>query len=40
MDRPQSVFQLQKTLMEKVEQPEKKQSLMDSIKKTLTKEIF
>ena len=40
MDRPQSVFQLQKALMEKVEEPEKKQTLMDSIRKTLTKEIF
>lgn len=40
MDRPQSVFQLQKALMEIVPEPEKKQTLMDSIKKTLTKEIF
>lgn len=40
MDRPQSVFQLQKALMEKIQEPEKKQTLMDSIKKTLTKEIF
>ncbi|MEJ5211244.1 MAG: serine/threonine-protein kinase [Burkholderiales bacterium] len=40
MDRPQSVFQLQKALMEVVPAPEKKKSLIDSIKTTLTKEIF
>jgi len=40
MDRPQSVFQLQKALMETVPEPEKKQTLMQSIRKTLTKEIF
>lgn len=40
MDRPQSVFQLQKALMEVQPEPEKKKSLIDSIKTTLTKEIF
>jgi serine/threonine protein kinase len=40
MDRPQSVFQLQKALMEVVPEPEKKKSLIASIKTTLTKEIF
>jgi len=40
MDRPQSVFQLQKALMEVVPGPEKKKSLIDSIKTTLTREIF
>ncbi|MEO1766345.1 serine/threonine protein kinase [Thiobacter aerophilum] len=40
MDRPQSVFQLQKALLEVVPTPEKKKSLIDSIKTTLTKEIF
>ncbi len=40
MDRPQSVFQLQKALMEVVPEPEKKKSLIASIKSTLTKEIF
>lgn len=40
MDRPQSVFQLQKALMEVVPAPEKKKSLIDSIKTTLTREIF
>jgi hypothetical protein len=41
MDRPQSVFQLQKALMEKVaEPPPKKTSLMDTIRSKLSREIF
>jgi serine/threonine protein kinase len=40
MDRPQSVFQLQKALMERVPEPVKKPTLMESIKATLGKEIF
>lgn len=42
MDRPQSVFQLQKALMEKIEEPPppKKSSLMDTIRSKLSKEIF
>lgn len=41
MDRPQSVFQLQKLLMEKVEEPpQKKATLLDTIRSTLSKEIF
>ena len=41
MDRPQSVFQLQKQLLEIVPlPPQKKPKLLDSIRQTLTKEIF
>jgi serine/threonine protein kinase len=41
MDRPQSVFQLQKALMEKIEEPpQKKATLLDTIRSTLSKEIF
>ena len=41
MDRPQSVFQLQKQLLEIVPlPPQKKPKLLDSIKQTLSKEIF
>lgn len=40
MERPQSVFQLQKSLMERVPQPVKKRSLMSSIRNTFTKDLF
>lgn len=40
MDRPQSVFQLQKALMAPVPRVERKPSLMESIKKTLNKSFF
>ena len=41
MDRPQSVFQLQKAILEKFpEPPPKKPKLLDSIRQTLSKEIF
>ena len=40
MERPQSVFALQKALMEQMEEPPQKRSLMTSIKATLNKEIF
>ncbi|MBT9611995.1 MAG: serine/threonine protein kinase [Burkholderiales bacterium] len=41
MDRPQSVFQLQKAILEKFpELPPKKPKLFDTIRQTLTKEIF
>lgn len=41
MDRPQSVFQLQKAILEKFpELPPKKTKLMDTIRQTLNKELF
>ncbi len=41
MDRPQSVFQLQKSLLEKFpEPPPKKAKLFDTIRQTLNKELF
>ncbi len=41
MDRPQSVFQLQKAILEKFpELPPKKPNLMDTIRQTLNKELF
>ena len=41
MDRPQSVFQLQKAILEKFpELPPKKPKLMDTIRQTLNKELF
>lgn len=41
MDRPQSVFQLQKAILEKFpEPPPKKPRLMDTIRQTLNKELF
>jgi len=41
MDRPQSVFQLQKAILEKFPEPlPKKPKLMDTIRQTLNKELF
>lgn len=41
MDRPQSVFQLQKSILEAIpEPPPKKTRLLDTIRQTLSKEIF
>jgi serine/threonine protein kinase len=40
MERPQSVFLLQKSLLERVPQPVKKRSLMSSIRDTFTKDLF
>lgn len=40
MERPQSVFTLQKCLMETAVEPEQKPSIMTSIRNTLNKEIF
>lgn len=41
MDRPQSVFQLQKAILEKFpEPPPKKTKLIDTIRQTLNKELF
>ena len=41
MDRPQSVFQLQKAILEKFpEPPPKKPKLFDTIRQTLSKELF
>ena len=41
MDRPQSVFQLQKAILEKFhEPPPKKPKLFDAIRQTLSKELF
>jgi hypothetical protein len=40
MERPQSVFTLQKSLMEITAEPEQKPSIMTSIRNTLNKEIF
>ncbi len=41
MDRPQSVFQLQKAILEHFpEPPPKKPKLLDTIRQTLTKELF
>jgi len=40
MERPQSVFTLQKSLMEMAVEPEQKPSIMTSIRNTLNKEIF
>jgi hypothetical protein len=40
MERPQSVFTLQKSLMEPGAEPEQKPSIMTSIRNTLNKEIF
>lgn len=41
MDRPQSVFQLQKAILEKFpEPPPKKAKLFDTIRQTLSKELF
>ncbi|MDA8093824.1 MAG: serine/threonine-protein kinase [Betaproteobacteria bacterium] len=40
MARPQSVFGLQKALLERVPEPPRKRSLMHSLRATLTKEIF
>lgn len=40
MERPQSVFALQKALMEPVPEPAQKRSLMHALRDTLNKEIF
>lgn len=40
MERPQSVFTLQKALMQTAQLPVKRRSLLDSLRKTLYKEIF
>jgi hypothetical protein len=40
MQRPQSVFALQKALMAAVPKPRKRDTLMKSLRKTLNKEIF
>lgn len=40
MERPQSVFSLQKALMERVPEPQQKRSIITSIRDTLNKDIF